>query len=83
MKQIALSFALLFALCALTFAGSPELSGKETPEVPPSCHDWTGLYVGGFGAYTYNTVDVNLDLGGAWNDFPDQRGIVQAEGQHD
>ena len=83
MKQTALSLAFFFALCALTFAGSPDLSGKETPVVPPSCHDWSGLYIGGFGAYTFNTVDVNLDLGGEWNDFPDQRGIVQAEGNHD
>lgn len=83
MKQIALSFALLFALCALTFAGSEQASAKETPVVPPSCHDWTGFYVGGFGAYTFNTVDVNLGLGGEWNAFPAERGVVQAEGEHD
>ncbi|HXX40919.1 MAG TPA: outer membrane beta-barrel protein [Chthoniobacterales bacterium] len=84
MKQTAaLSFALLFTLCALTFAGSEPLPAKEMPVVPPACHDWTGFYIGGFGAYTFNTVDVNLGLGGEWGATPDERGVVQSEGEHD
>lgn len=85
MKRIALSLAFLCALVSWTLASEP-FSGKETKEVAPaapSCHNWGGFYIGGYGAFDYTTVDVGLDLTHAWASFPDAKGVVQSEGQHD
>lgn len=45
MKKIALAFAVVCALCALTFAGPERYESKNVMPVPPSC-DWHGFYIG-------------------------------------
>jgi outer membrane immunogenic protein len=44
MKKIALAFAAMCALCALTFAG-PERMDKNVMPMAPAC-DWHGFYIG-------------------------------------
>lgn len=80
MKKIILSFAFFSALRALTLAGE-QFETKEA-SAPPACHEWSGFYVGGFGAYSYNTNDVDLELTDAWTGFPTAKGVVESEGQH-
>lgn len=85
MKRIALTFIFLVAVSAFTLAGD-QFSAKETKEIAPApetCHNWSGFYVGGLGAYDFTTVDVSLNLMDAWAAFPDARGVVEREGQHD
>ncbi len=84
MKKFALIVMLVCAVSVTARAGS-EPSGKESATVAAAaCHNWAGLYIGGFGAYSYDTVDVDLELTGpGWGSFPVEKGIVQGEGQHD
>ena len=80
MKRIALTFTFLFVLCAVTLGGEA-FSTKETKQVAPAsptCPDWSGFYVGGFGAYSFNTVDVDLSLRGEWTASPDEKGCYRA-----
>jgi outer membrane immunogenic protein len=85
MKRIGLTLTFLCAVSAFTLAG--EQFSKETKELAPApeaCHNWSGFYVGGFGAYSYNTVDVDLELTGpGWESFPDARGVIKSRADHD
>src|ERR1700744_6815840 len=81
MKRIALTITFLCAVGGLTFAGD-QSSAKEIAPAPVTCHNWSGFYIGGFGAYDFTTVDVNLNLTDAWSAVPDARGVVESEGQH-
>ena len=64
MKTVIFTFIALCGFCALTYAGpEPIASGKEMKEVAmqaPPCPNWTGFYVGGFGAYDYGVFDPSV-----------------------
>jgi len=65
MKSLTLTLIALTGLCTLAYAGPEPIpsSGKEMKEValqPPPCHEWTGFYVGGFGAWDYAVFDPSV-----------------------
>ena len=66
MRNFALAFAPLFALCALAYAGSDPLpSGKEMQPValePAACPNWTGFYVGALGGYKYALIHPSMHV---------------------
>jgi outer membrane immunogenic protein len=74
MKMATLTLLILSAVCALTYAGPEQYSGKEMKEVAPiaapTCFNWTGFYVGALGGYKRSNVDADLNLGGAWDLSP-------------
>src|SRR3979411_728458 len=39
---------------------------KEVAPLPPTCPNWTGFYIGGFGGYKFAATDINLDFTGGW-----------------
>src|ERR1700738_434211 len=71
MKKTALTLSILSAFCSFAYAGPEQFSGKEMKQVapPPSptCPDWSGFYIGGFGGYKFTNADMNLHLFGEWN----------------
>jgi len=70
MKKLTLTLMTLTAFCALAYAGPEQYSGKDMKQVapmPPPCPNWTGFYIGGFGAYQFASADPNLDLFGDWD----------------
>ena len=82
-----LTVALVCTFCAASYAGPEPLpSGKEMKEVAPApaptCFNWSGFYIGGFGGYKFSSVDVNLDLGGEWNPFPEAKAEVESRGSN-
>jgi outer membrane immunogenic protein len=85
--KLALSFSILCAAAAATFAGPESLpSGKEMKEVAPMapvCPTWGGFYIGGFGGYKFSSVDPNLDLTGAWDGFTTGRDAIEAHAPND
>jgi outer membrane immunogenic protein len=73
MKKLALTLSILTAFYVFAYAGPEMYSGKDMKQVapvPPSCPNWTGFYVGGFGGYTFGANDTTLDLGGSWTGIP-------------
>jgi outer membrane immunogenic protein len=68
---LAVGFFVVATIPTLFAGPEPLPSGKEMKEVAPvptpSCFNWSGFYVGGFGGYTFSSVDLNLDLTGGWN----------------
>jgi len=81
-----LTFALLCGFCAAIQAGPEPLpSGKEMKEVAPapapSCFNWTGFYVGGFGGYKFAAVNTSLELNGDWEN-PLLAGDVEKMEEH-
>ena len=70
MKKAASALVISFALSALMYAGPETFSGKEMKQVTqapaPSCFNWSGFYIGGFGGYKFANVETSLDLTGAW-----------------
>jgi outer membrane immunogenic protein len=89
MKKTTFTLAILFAATALMYAGPEPLpSGKEMKEVapppPPTCPNWTGFYVGGFGGYKFSNTDLNLELNGAWDTLaPVNRDVIEANAPSD
>ncbi|HEX4639226.1 MAG TPA: outer membrane beta-barrel protein [Chthoniobacterales bacterium] len=89
MKKIVLTFAVLSLGVGLLCAGPEPLpSGKEMKQVAPappptSCFNWAGFYVGAFGGYKFNSVDLDLSLGGDWNTIPAGRDFVLAHAPND
>lgn len=88
MKKLIPSLAAFVALSAFVYAGPEPLpSGKEMKEVvpapAPSCFDWSGFYIGGFGGYKRSNVDLNLTLSGSWSVAPQARGLGEAAGSGD
>ena len=84
MKKAISILAALFAVSAVIYAGpEPVSSGKETKEVAPapapSCFDWSGFYIGGFGGYKHSNVDRDFDLGGGWQGIVGATGLDRAE----
>ena len=82
-----LTFALVCTFCAASYAGPEPLptSGKEMKQVAPApeptCFNWTGFYIGGFGGYKFSSVDVDLKLGGLWFDNgPEPPAVIEREG---
>jgi outer membrane immunogenic protein len=71
MKKVILTSSVLFAVCAMIYAGpEPISSGKEMKEVapaPPPCPTWAGFYVGISGGYKFASADQTLELNGAWD----------------
>lgn len=51
--------------------------------VAPMCHNWTGFYIGGFGGYKFNSVDLDTHLAGTWDVIPDDRNFVAARSSGD
>jgi outer membrane immunogenic protein len=85
MKKFPSSLAALLTLSAFTYAGPEPLpSGKEmkeaAPAPAPSCFDWSGFYVGGFGGYKRSNVDLDLTLSGSWSVAPQARDLAEAAG---
>ncbi len=72
MRRTASTLSILLALSAFAFAGPESYSGKEMKQVAryetPSCPNWTGFYIGGFGGYKFGVIDPTLRLGGFWED---------------
>ncbi|HEV2046311.1 MAG TPA: outer membrane beta-barrel protein [Chthoniobacterales bacterium] len=72
MKKFALLLTVVCAFYALAYAGPEPLPyyGKEMKEVAPApaptCFNWSGFYVGGFGGYKFAAVNTTLELNGAW-----------------
>jgi len=87
MKKTALIVTILSFLGTLAYAGSAEVSAKEMKQVAPApapgCFDWSGLYIGGFGGYKFSSVDLNLNLNGDWNFFPDAQHRGESAGSGD
>src|SRR5438067_6744132 len=88
MKQITLTLAVLCAACSVSFAGPEPLpSGKEMKQVAPApeptCVNWSGFYVGGFGGYKFSSVDRDLSLGGEWNLNPPGKAFTEEQGSSD
>jgi outer membrane immunogenic protein len=88
MKKFPPSLAALLTLTAFVYAGPEPLpSGKEMKEVAPapapSCFDWSGFYIGGFGGYKRSNVDPDLTLSGSWNTVPQARDFGEAAGSRD
>jgi outer membrane immunogenic protein len=84
---LALTLAVLCALCAFTFAGPESLpSGKEMKEVvqpvPPPCPSWTGFYIGVFGGYKHADTDIDMNLD-EFNQGPIDAADVEAHGEPD
>jgi outer membrane immunogenic protein len=89
-KTIALALAILtLALSRTSFAGPEPISdaGKDMKQVVPteSCGmNWTGFYVGAFGAYTRTLVDADTRPNGLWDtQFPEGRDAIEAAEVHD
>jgi outer membrane immunogenic protein len=88
MKKATLILAVLCAVGALVYAGPEQYSGKEMKQVAaeaaPSCPNWTGFYVGGFGGYKYGNIDPNLTLNGDWlPDFADDVRAIESRADND
>jgi outer membrane immunogenic protein len=86
MKRLTLTLTILSVLCGLAQAGPEQYSGKEMKQVapvPPSCPNWTGFYIGGFGGYKYGVMDPDLDLGGEWANEPLERDALESFGSKD
>jgi outer membrane immunogenic protein len=88
MKRATLTFLIFSALCALTYAGPEQYSGKEMKQVapvpPPACPSWTGFYIGGFGGYKYDATDIDLNLTGDWiSDAPLDKTAIEAHSPGD
>src|SRR5438309_12108930 len=88
MKKLIPSLAAFVALSAFVYAGPEPLpSGKAMKEVvpapAPSCFDWSGIYIGGFGVYKPRNVDLTLTLSGSWSVVPQARGFGVAAGSGD
>ncbi len=88
MKRLTLTLAILCALCAFTYAGPEALpSGKEMKQVAPApaptCFNWSGFYVGGFGGYKFSSVDLDLSLSGEWNSVALDRDVAESLGSRD
>lgn len=88
MKTSLLTIAVLLTVAGFGVAGpEPISSSKETKNVvqmtPPPCPSWTGFYVGGLVGYKYGVIDTDLDLGGAWDEFPDERDFIEDHGDRD
>lgn len=67
MRKITSALAILGSLAALACAGAAQyFAGNEVAQTAPECHNWTGLYAGGYTGYKYGNVDVNLDPTGTW-----------------
>lgn len=80
MRKFALMLSLFVASIAVVVAGPEQYSGKEMKQVapmPPTCPNWTGFYVGGFGGYKFEATDITLDLAGLWERFPDAQREVK------
>jgi outer membrane immunogenic protein len=71
MKKVAVILSILSALCGPTYAGPETFSAREmkqvAPPAPPTCPDWSGFYIGGFGGYKFVNSGINLNLFGEWN----------------
>lgn len=68
MKKATLTSLIIFAFCALSYAGE-SYSGKEMKQVepmPPACPNWTGFYLGGFGGYKFASTDTDFTATGAY-----------------
>jgi len=84
-----LAFASVCAFCAAIYAGPEQLpSGKEMKQVAPApaptCFNWSGFYIGGFGGYKFSSVDVDLAVGGSWFDSgPAVPARIDEEGSRD
>lgn len=88
MRKLTPSLAAFVALSAFVYAGPEPLpSGKEMKEVvpapAPSCFNWSGFYVGGFGGYKRSNVDLDLTLSGSWSVAPQARDLGEAAGSGD
>ncbi len=62
-------------------------SGKEMKQVAPApaptCFNWSGFYVGGFGGYKFSSVDLDLSLSGEWNSVALDRDVAESLGSRD
>jgi outer membrane immunogenic protein len=90
MKKSGLAFVTMFLALTLIYAGPEALpSGKEMKEVapaPPSCPNWTGFYIGGFGGYKFAATVISLDLFGDWNASSNDRAdrdVIEPRGSED
>src|SRR5437660_8397649 len=88
MKKLTPSFAALVVLSTFVYAGPEPLpSGKEMKEVAPiptpTCFDWSGFYVGGFGGFKRSNVDLDLTLSGSWMTVPQAVEFGEAAGSRD
>src|SRR5581483_5566992 len=77
--------AFLLSITALVAGPEPIPSGKEMKQVAPvpaECPDWSGFYLGGFGGYTHGSTEIDPNLYGFWNSYPD-KGPLEAAAAHD
>lgn len=89
MKKIALALTVFSLGLGLIYAGPEPLpSGKEMKEVapapaPPTCFDWRGFYIGGFGGYKFSSVDLHYRLEGEWTGIPESKEFIESVGAPD
>lgn len=90
MNKAVLAVAFVFGLSIFAFAGPEPISsssGKETKQVvqlQPTCPNWTGFYVGGFGGYKFSNVDVDLDSNNELRVHGEDLGpALESAGSHD
>jgi outer membrane immunogenic protein len=56
---------------------------EVAPAPVPTCFNWTGFYIGGFGGYKRSDVDLDLKLTGGWAFFPNIRDAIAARRPRD
>jgi len=92
MKRIALTAATFALTSTLLIAGPEPIRSTDSsktvvaPQPQPEMCNWTGFYIGGSigGAFTANT-DIDLDLTGEWEAFPEpsDETFIENLGNHD
>src|SRR5260221_14262955 len=75
-----------FAFVTASQAGNDYIDTKATATAsiaPPPCINWTGLYVGAQGGYTYGSFEPQMTLSGVWNRFFEDRDGLDRRGSPD
>jgi outer membrane immunogenic protein len=86
MKKLALTLTILSTFCALAYAGPEPYSGKEMKQVappPPTCHDWSGFYIGGLAGYKFRNTDVDYEPTGDFTTTPTDQATLHDKGSGD
>jgi outer membrane immunogenic protein len=77
---------LVLAFVSASLAGNDYTDAKATAKesiAPATTINWSGLYVGAQGGYTYGSFDPQMTLFGFWSQLPEDRDGLQRHGSPD
>src|SRR5436853_4242137 len=88
MKRPAAIFAALFLCLKVAHAGPQPVIPDQKDKVVmlPEQHEectWGGFYIGGNVGGAFDSIDVDTNLTGGWEGFPEDRGTAKRLANHD